>query len=88
MPRSALAASDVLVNNAGMGGPTKPVHELDPADWDPVLRVNLTGAFDVARLVNPASDPRRRRRDPQHGFRRGPFRLRQPQSLFARRSGR
>jgi NAD(P)-dependent dehydrogenase (short-subunit alcohol dehydrogenase family) len=40
---------DVLVNNAGIGGPTKPVHELDPQDWDAVLRVNLTGAFDVTR---------------------------------------
>ena len=48
-----LGGIDVLVNNAGIGGPTKPLHELDPADWDAVLRVNLTGAFDVARLVIP-----------------------------------
>ena len=48
-----LGGLDVLVNNAGIGGPTKPVHELDPADWDAVLRINLTGAFDVARLAIP-----------------------------------
>jgi NAD(P)-dependent dehydrogenase (short-subunit alcohol dehydrogenase family) len=48
-----LGGLDVLVNNAGIGGPTKPVHELDPADWDAVLRVNLTGAFDVARVAIP-----------------------------------
>jgi NAD(P)-dependent dehydrogenase (short-subunit alcohol dehydrogenase family) len=48
-----LGGIDVLINNAGMGGPTKPVHELDPADWDAVLRVNLTGAFDVARVAIP-----------------------------------
>ncbi len=48
-----LGGLDVLVNNAGMGGPTKPVHELDPADWDAVLRVNLTGAFDVSRVAIP-----------------------------------
>jgi NAD(P)-dependent dehydrogenase (short-subunit alcohol dehydrogenase family) len=24
------------------------VHELDPSDWDAVLRVNLTGTFDVS----------------------------------------
>jgi NAD(P)-dependent dehydrogenase (short-subunit alcohol dehydrogenase family) len=48
-----LGGLDVLVNNAGIGGPTKAVHELDPADWDNVLRVNLTGAFDVARNVIP-----------------------------------
>lgn len=48
-----LGGIDVLVNNAGIGGPTRPVHELDPADWDAVLRVNLTGTFDVTRLAIP-----------------------------------
>lgn len=50
---AVLGGLDVLVNNAGIGGPTRPVHELDPADWDAVLRVNLTGAFDVARHAIP-----------------------------------
>ncbi len=49
-----LGGLDVLVNNAGIGGPTKPVRDLDPADWDAVLRINLTGAFDVTRLAIPA----------------------------------
>lgn len=48
-----LGGLEVLVNNAGIGGPTRAVHELDPADWDQVLRVNLTGAFDVARCAIP-----------------------------------
>jgi NAD(P)-dependent dehydrogenase (short-subunit alcohol dehydrogenase family) len=48
-----LGGLDVLINNAGIGGPTKPVHELDPADWDAVLRINLTGAFDVTRHAIP-----------------------------------
>jgi NAD(P)-dependent dehydrogenase (short-subunit alcohol dehydrogenase family) len=48
-----LGGIDVLVNNAGIGGPTQPVHELDPADWDAVLRVNLTGTFDVTRAAIP-----------------------------------
>lgn len=48
-----LGGLDVLVNNAGIGGPTQPVHELDPADWDAVLRVNLTGAFNVSRVAIP-----------------------------------
>jgi len=48
-----LGGLDVLVNNAGIGGPTKPVHELDPDDWDAVLRVNLTGTFDVTRNAIP-----------------------------------
>lgn len=50
---AGLGGLDVLVNNAGIGGPTRPVHELDPADWDAVLRVNLTGTFDVTRLAIP-----------------------------------
>lgn len=48
-----LGGLDVLVNNAGIGGPTRPLQELDPADWDAVLRVNLTGTFDVTRLAIP-----------------------------------
>jgi NAD(P)-dependent dehydrogenase (short-subunit alcohol dehydrogenase family) len=48
-----LGGIDVLVNNAGIGGPTAPVHELDPSAWDAVLRVNLTGAFDVTRAAIP-----------------------------------
>jgi NAD(P)-dependent dehydrogenase (short-subunit alcohol dehydrogenase family) len=44
-----LGGLDVLVNNAGIGGPTKPVQELDQVEWDKVLQVNLTGTFDVTR---------------------------------------
>jgi NAD(P)-dependent dehydrogenase (short-subunit alcohol dehydrogenase family) len=44
---------DVLVNCAGIGGPTRPVQELDPADWDAVVRVNLTGTFDATRAAIP-----------------------------------
>lgn len=48
-----LGGLNVLVNNAGIGGPTRPMHELDPSDWDAVLRVNLTGAFHVTRHAVP-----------------------------------
>jgi NAD(P)-dependent dehydrogenase (short-subunit alcohol dehydrogenase family) len=45
---------DVLVNNAGIIGPTAPVAEVRREDWDAVLAVNLTGAFLCARAVLPA----------------------------------
>ncbi len=36
---------DVLVNNAGIPGPTEPVVNLAIEDWNRVFAVNLTGAF-------------------------------------------
>jgi NAD(P)-dependent dehydrogenase (short-subunit alcohol dehydrogenase family) len=48
-----LGGIDVLVNNAGIGGPTRPVRDLDPSDWDAVIKVNLTGTFDVTRYAIP-----------------------------------
>jgi NAD(P)-dependent dehydrogenase (short-subunit alcohol dehydrogenase family) len=50
---AALGGLDVLVNNAGIGGPTAPVESLDPDDWDRVLRVNVTSMFDTSRLAIP-----------------------------------
>jgi NAD(P)-dependent dehydrogenase (short-subunit alcohol dehydrogenase family) len=49
----ALGGLDVLVNNAGIAGPTKPVEEMPPAEWDRTIAVNLTGMFDVTRLAIP-----------------------------------
>lgn len=48
-----LGGIDVVVNNAGIGGPTQPVAELDPEDWERVLRVDLTGPFLVTRAAIP-----------------------------------
>jgi NAD(P)-dependent dehydrogenase (short-subunit alcohol dehydrogenase family) len=49
----ALGGIDVLVNNAGISGPTTPVDEMDPDQWEAVLGVNLTGTFNVTRLAIP-----------------------------------
>ncbi|MGW2900409.1 SDR family oxidoreductase [Streptomyces sp. NPDC001212] len=49
----ALGGIDVLVNNAGISGPTAPVEEMDPDQWEKVLALNLTGTFNVTRLSIP-----------------------------------
>jgi NAD(P)-dependent dehydrogenase (short-subunit alcohol dehydrogenase family) len=36
---------DVLVNNAGIAGVTKPTHELSEAEWDRVQAINVKGVF-------------------------------------------
>jgi len=46
-----LGPIDVLVNNAGIAGPTAPLAEIALADWQRVLAVNLTGVFLCAREV-------------------------------------
>lgn len=41
----AFGSLDIFVNNAGIGFMMKPLLDVDPADWDKVLAVNLSGAF-------------------------------------------
>ena len=48
-----LGGLDVLVNNAGIGGPTGPVEHLDPDAWEAVMGINLNCTFNVTRLAIP-----------------------------------
>lgn len=48
-----LGGIDVLVNNAGIGGPTASVVDLEPDDWEQVLKVDLTGTFLVTKHAIP-----------------------------------
>jgi NAD(P)-dependent dehydrogenase (short-subunit alcohol dehydrogenase family) len=56
----ALGGLDVLINNAGIAGATAPLEQVQPEEWDRVLRVNLGGTFDVTRLAIPALKQARR----------------------------
>lgn len=44
---------DVLVNNAGIAGPTAAVEETSLAEWEQTIAVNLTGPFLCARRAVP-----------------------------------
>ena len=48
-----LGGLDCLVNNAGIAGPTGKVEEIDPAEWDRCIAIDLTGQFNCARLAVP-----------------------------------
>ncbi|EFE72275.1 SDR family oxidoreductase [Streptomyces viridosporus] len=48
-----LGGLDVLVNNAGIAGPTQPVEEYDQRAWKAVVDVNLTGTFLVTQQAIP-----------------------------------
>ena len=49
----AFGGLNVLINNAGIAGPTSPIDALDPADWRRCVAVNLDGAFLCARRAVP-----------------------------------
>jgi NAD(P)-dependent dehydrogenase (short-subunit alcohol dehydrogenase family) len=44
---------DVLVNNAGIGGASKPTHEYTEEEWDKVMDINVKGYFLCTKHAIP-----------------------------------
>ncbi len=44
---------DVLVNNAGIAGPTAKVEDVDPSDWDQCLNICLSAQFICVQAALP-----------------------------------
>lgn len=44
---------NILVNNAGVAGPSAPVEEIDEDGWDRCIRINLSGTFYMTRRAVP-----------------------------------
>ena len=50
---SRLGGLDVLVNNAGIAGPTGGIDELDVVEWEQTVAINLNAQFYFARRAVP-----------------------------------
>lgn len=44
---------DILINNAGIGGVSGPLHQLAPENWDHLMNTNLRGVYYCIRSLAP-----------------------------------
>ncbi len=44
---------DILINNAGITGPTGPLWEYDVEIWNKIVQINLMGTFNCCRSIVP-----------------------------------
>ncbi|MCL5424520.1 MAG: SDR family oxidoreductase [Gammaproteobacteria bacterium] len=48
-----LGGLDVVVNNAGIAGPTASIEDIDPESWNRTININLNGQYRVANRATP-----------------------------------
>jgi NAD(P)-dependent dehydrogenase (short-subunit alcohol dehydrogenase family) len=51
--KAYLGGIDILINNAGISGPSAPVEKISPEEWNQTMAVNINGQFYCARLAVP-----------------------------------
>ena len=44
---------DILINNAGITGPTAPLWEYEIEEWNKIVQINLMGTFNCCRAIVP-----------------------------------
>jgi 2-dehydro-3-deoxy-L-rhamnonate dehydrogenase (NAD+) len=44
---------DILINNAGITGPTATLWDYDVKEWNKIININLTGTFNCCKNIIP-----------------------------------
>tara|TARA_Y100000588_G_scaffold385968_1_gene480424 strand:- start:1804 stop:2592 length:789 start_codon:yes stop_codon:yes gene_type:complete len=57
--KKEMGSVDILVNNSGVAGPTKPCEDITLEEWEECFSVNMTGMFLVSKYVIPLMKQKR-----------------------------
>ena len=51
---SKISKIDILINNAGITGPTMPLWQYDVEMWNKIVKINLSGTFNCCKAIVPS----------------------------------